>query len=135
MRKHPVFFELSLQAEADSPPPYRFKWNLAADPRFAEGVLYMAKLNPREPAAMIMAGIAVLQRREYHLAIGAFERAVKHGAPQGAILQAHMSALEQYIADSHKHSGRTYSMLAVMIVGAMLLVGLGLLAYKRFFAR
>jgi tetratricopeptide (TPR) repeat protein len=93
-------FEDALQSEADAPPEYRFKWDLAADTNLTRGVLYMAELNPNQPAAMVMAGIVAIEERSYNLGIAAFQRAIDLGSLQAELLKWHIADLETYIKES-----------------------------------
>lgn len=102
-RPHQELFALAYDMLADAPPAYRYKWNLAADTNFTRGVMYMAELNPDQPAAMVMAGIVAAQQGAYNLAVAAFERAIVLGSPQSDVLQAHIIELKDYIRKSHAH--------------------------------
>ena len=83
-----------------SRPPYRDHWDLAAHPKFDAGVLYMAKLNRSEPAAITMLGVASLRKGDLNLAVKAFERAIALGAPQRDHLEAWIRAVSAHIAES-----------------------------------
>jgi hypothetical protein len=94
-------FNDAVEAGGDAPPSYRFKWNLAADTNLLRGVMYMAELNPDQPAAMVAAGVLATRERAYHLSVAAFERAIALGSPQKDLLSAHIASLEKYIKMSH----------------------------------
>ncbi|HXD00588.1 MAG TPA: tetratricopeptide repeat protein [Verrucomicrobiae bacterium] len=87
---------------AQRPPSYRYKWDLAGDPKFKDGVLYMATMNPKEPACFVMLGIACNRARDYNLAVAAFQKAIDLGSPQADILAVKIDALNHYITESHK---------------------------------
>lgn len=93
-------FEDAIEAAGDAPPAYRYKWDLAADTNVTRGVMYMAELNPDQPAAMVMAGVIATQERSYHLAVMAYQRAIDLGSPQADLLRWHISALELHIRQS-----------------------------------
>jgi tetratricopeptide (TPR) repeat protein len=98
-------FEDHAEAEGDIPPSYRFKWNLATDTNLVRGVMYMAELNPDQPAAMVGAGIIATRQKAYHLAVAAYQRAIALGSPQADLLKFHMENLESYIRKSRWHTG------------------------------
>jgi hypothetical protein len=100
-----------LEAEGDVPPAYRFKWDLAADTNVVRGVMYMAELNPDEPAAMVMAGLVAVRNRAYHLGIAAYERAILLGSPQADLLHLHIADLKKYIEGSKWHGTILYDRL------------------------
>jgi tetratricopeptide (TPR) repeat protein len=86
----------------DPPPAYRKKWNLAQDPKLQEGVIYMATMNPKEPACFQMLGILCMQKRDRNLAAAAYERAAKLGSPQAAILSVRAKELREFIRKSQE---------------------------------
>ena len=91
----------AMQALATQPAPaYRFKWDLAADPKFREGIMYMATMNPKEPACFVMLGIACIRSGDYNLAAAAYERAIKLGALPSWQLQMRIDSLRKYIRGS-----------------------------------
>jgi hypothetical protein len=87
-------------AALDVPPPYRANWNLAKDTNFEEGVIYMAQMNPKEPACFTMLGIAAWRKHDYHLAATAFEKAISFGSPQTELLKIKIAGLNDYISHS-----------------------------------
>ncbi len=93
-----VFFQLVVQ---DEQPQYRQKWDLGADPKLDDGVIYMATLNPKEPACWAMLGLVAGQRGDYNLAKTAFDRAIKLGSPQAPILRWQIKGLKEYLAHQH----------------------------------
>lgn len=96
------------------PPPYRFKWDLARDEKFRDGVIYMATLNPKEPACFVMLGVACLRKNDLNLAVSAFERAIKLGSPQSEMLRQKVVVLRDYIWQSHKEQWSTYGVAAFL---------------------
>jgi Flp pilus assembly protein TadD len=84
----------------DAHPTYRDKWNLATDTNFEAGVIYMAEMNPKEPACFTMLGIAAWRKHNYHLAVSAFEKAIALGSPQSDLLKLKIGGLKEYIAKS-----------------------------------
>jgi tetratricopeptide (TPR) repeat protein len=93
-----------LQKTAYEPPAYRHKWNLAGDPILADGVLYMATLNPKEPACFAMLGIVCLKQRDLNLAAAAFDRAISLGSPQSEALKAKSQGIREHIAKARWHN-------------------------------
>jgi hypothetical protein len=83
-------------AETDTLPDYTTKWDLAADPKLDEGVIYMATLNQSEPACWVMMGVVARKHLSIHLARAAFEKAVQLGSPQAPILELHLKYLNKY---------------------------------------
>jgi tetratricopeptide (TPR) repeat protein len=91
-----------LKSEGYTPPPYRFKWDLATDANFEAGVIYMAQMNPKEPACFEMLGVAAMKRRDYNLAVAAYEKAIALGSLKTEILQDKIAGLRKYIHESLK---------------------------------
>ena len=91
---------LAMVAQADVPPAYREKWELFPNANFEPGVIYMAQMNPKEPACRTMLGIAAWKNRNYHLATTAFEKAIALGSPQAELLKSKVGHLNEFI----KHS-------------------------------
>lgn len=94
---------------ADAPPPYRYRWDLASDAKFEEGVVYLASLNPQQPACFTMLGIAALKRHDLNLAVHAFERATELGSPQATLLEEWARELRHHIRQSRLHDPVTAS--------------------------
>jgi tetratricopeptide (TPR) repeat protein len=87
-------------------PDFQFQWGLAHDTNFVEGVLYMASLNPKEPACFTMLGIACLHgRQDWHLAAAAFQRAIDLGSPQKETLQKQILAIHNFKSASLSNQG------------------------------
>jgi len=108
----------ALRATFDPPPAYRYRWNLADDPKFEEGALYMASLNSRQPACFVMLGIVCLKNHDYNLAAAAYERAIQLGSPQSEPLKTRAEKIRGFMRESRSHSN------GAKIVG---FIGLGLL--------
>jgi tetratricopeptide (TPR) repeat protein len=83
-----------------TPPPYRFKWDLAGNTNFEAGIIYMAQMNPQEPACFEMLGIRACQKRDYNLAATAFEKAITLGSLKSDRLQKKVLGLHDYIHKS-----------------------------------
>ena len=94
---------LGIVAAVDPKPEYRAKWNLDTDTNFEAGVIYMAQMNPKEPACYIMLGIAAWKTRGYHLAASAFEKAIALGSPQSELLKKRVDGLNEYIRKSRQN--------------------------------
>ncbi|HWD92719.1 MAG TPA: tetratricopeptide repeat protein [Verrucomicrobiae bacterium] len=92
---------LGIVAAIDTPPVYRAKWNLLTDKNFEAGVIYMAQMNPEEPACWTMLGLAAWNKHNYHLAATAFEKAIDLKSPQSDLLQKRVDGLHEYINKSH----------------------------------
>lgn len=86
----------------DRPPSYRKKWDLGADPKLDEGVIYMATLNPKEPACWVMLGVLAEYHSDYNLAKTAFEEAIALGSPQTPIIKMNLSGIREQL----KHLGK-----------------------------
>ena len=109
-------------ASLDAPPAYRFMWNLAADTNLEAGIIYMAQMNPKEPACFTMLGIVAWQQRNYHLAVSAFQKSVFLSSPQSKILQFKITGLNDYILESAKQSFASPRNPAFPIICAVILL-------------
>lgn len=89
-------YKLEELAAHDAEPGYMAKWDLGHDSKLQDGVIYMAILNPKEPACRVMLGILALQHKDFHLAKAAFEQAVRLGSPQAPLLRTQIAWLNQY---------------------------------------
>jgi tetratricopeptide (TPR) repeat protein len=108
-----------LKVEGYSPPSYRFKWDLAADTNFVAGVIYMAQMNPKEPACFEMLGIAAGEKHDFNLEEAAFQKAITLGSPKSEILQQKVEGLRNYISESLKEKfyiGGVLSLIPLLIV-------------------
>ena len=92
-------------------PSYLLKWNLAEDPKFDEGVLYMASLNPKEPACFTMLAIACIKNHDYNLAAAALDKAIALGSPQSDHLTKKSKEIRDYIKKSQGHGNGNVRML------------------------
>lgn len=92
-------------AELDEPPKYRQKWNLAANTNLLAGVIYMASLNPKQPACFVMLGLLSQQSQDLNLAAAAFEKAIALGSPQENLLHSKVAGIKGHIQEAQKHSG------------------------------
>ncbi|HZQ46027.1 MAG TPA: tetratricopeptide repeat protein, partial [Verrucomicrobiae bacterium] len=81
---------LSEAVLGDEPPEYMENWDLVAGPKLDEGVIYMATLNPKEPACWVMLGLIAARHRDLNLAKAAFKEAIELGSPQAPILQRYL---------------------------------------------
>jgi hypothetical protein len=107
---------LALQSQLDAPPPYRKKWDLGGDPKFEEGILYMASLNPKQPACSVMLGIHCWRMHKYNLAAAAFRKAVELGSPQSELLKNDIGSIEHYIWSSHRETAPLYAAGAAIVL-------------------
>jgi len=103
-----------LLAATDEPPKYRSKWDLASDTNLVAGVIYMAQMNPKEPACFTMLGVAAWKKRDFNLAVSAFEKAILLGSPQRALLQSKINGLNHFIKESHKQEFWIYGVLGMI---------------------
>ncbi len=103
-----------LKSQGYVPPPYRFKWDLASDTNLTEGVIYMAQMNPKEPACFEMLGIVACQRHDYNLAVVAFEKAVTLGSLKSELLSNYIANLRYFIKESHKQNFLIFGLMSLM---------------------
>lgn len=124
---------LRMLASCDVSPQYRTKWNLASDPKLEEGVIYMATLNPKQPACFVMLGMLCHYKRDLNLAAAAFERAIELGSPQTDLLKTRVAEIREHINESrkHGHSGRAMQIGGVVLFIALVLGGLVVLILHR----
>ena len=126
---HELFIEL---AALDAPPVYREKWNLAEDAKFHEGIIYMASLNPKEPACFAMLGVAAWKNRDLNLAATALEKAIELGSPQAEMLKARVEDIREHIRKARSHKTGMWS---VLTIGAFCVAAIGavvVLVLRRF---
>jgi hypothetical protein len=83
-------------ATQDPPASYRSKWDLSKDPKLDDGVIYMATLNPKEPACWVMLGLVARFRGDINLTKTAFEKAIQLGSLQTPILNLHLKELKKF---------------------------------------
>lgn len=104
------------------PPAYRHKWNLAEDPKFAEGILYLTSLNPKELACFVMLGIACLRKpnADLNLASAAFKQAITLGSPQSAVLEKWIADIDEHISQARKYNRFGMEFWMTISVGAAL---------------
>ena len=107
-------------ANLDTPPTYGERWDLGTDPKLEEGVIYMASLNPREPACFVMLGVKSLRNRDLNLAIKAYERAIQLGSPQRDLLQSRIDSLRAHIHKARMQNLPLY-VAVCLIAGAIVL--------------
>lgn len=110
----------------DSPPPYRTNWDLREDTNFEAGVIYMAQMNPKEPACFTMLGIAAWAKRDYHLAVTAFEKAITLGSPQSELLKRKTDNIKDLITRSAEQR-RAMDVALVLGVSVFCLVIFGII--------
>ena len=117
-------------SNTDEPPGYLAKWELASDPKFEEGIIYMATLNAHQPACFTMLGIACLAKRDFNLASAAFRKALEFGSPQGKLLKTRIAECEDMIRNSHAHKLAWLPILMVLLAFAMM-VGLAIFGLSK----
>jgi tetratricopeptide (TPR) repeat protein len=114
----------------DAPPPYRSNWNLREDTNFDAGVIYMGQMNPKEPACFTMLGITAWSKRDYHLAVSAFEKAIALGSPQSELLKRKTDNIKELIARSEQQK-RTMDILLLFGASVFCLVIFGIIRLTR----
>lgn len=125
---------LATVAAVDAMPPYRTNWNLAKDPKLDDGVIYMASLNPKEPACFVMLGVVSWKHRDLNLAVKAFEKAIALGSPQKTILETKMESIREHIRKARAHrNGFLFSIATAC--GLLILAIVVLRAIIRFLRR
>ena len=87
---------LSEIAFDNEPPQYLKNWDLGTDPKLDDGVIYMATLNPKEPACWVMLGLIAANHWDVNLAKAAYKRAIELGSPQTPLLKQHLTHLDQF---------------------------------------
>jgi tetratricopeptide (TPR) repeat protein len=103
-------------------PDFQFQWGLYHDTNFVEGILYMASLNPKEPACFTMLGIACLRgRHDWHLAAASFQRALDLGSPQKKPLQKQILAIQDFKRTSLGNQGSAV-LLGFLCLGSPVIV-------------
>ena len=105
----------------DREPAYREKWNLGDDRNLEAGVIYMAQMNPNEPACFTMLGIVAWKNHEYNLANSAFAKAISLGSPQSELLKRNVENIQKYI---QKSIASNYDTRAAFIMGLFSLVSI-----------
>jgi len=115
----------------DKLPAYRAKWNLAVDTNFQSGVMYMASMNPKDPACLVMLGVVCWENRDLNLAATAFEKASALGSPQSEILTRKAMGIRSHIAKAqaeevrHDRDFRRGELFGI----AIMVVGLGFVSW------
>jgi predicted Zn-dependent protease len=133
-QKHPSSFtfddsdQLYFIAVLDPAPDYMSKWDLGADSKLTDGVVYMGLLNQKEPACWVMMGALALQHSEYHLAKTAFERAIQLGSIQSPVLRMHLGTIEQQFANTRA----THTSMVVLLAGLAIVFAIGCYLFGKF---
>ncbi len=89
--------------KGDLPPAYRCQWNLRRDPKFQEGVIYMASLNSSQPACFTMLGVVCLRNSDLNLAKAAFQKAIDLNSHHKDILAGYIQRIDSHIAEARLH--------------------------------
>jgi hypothetical protein len=122
---------LGALANLDTPPVYRERWHLGTDPKLEEGVIYMAMLNPREPACFVMLGVKSLHNRDLNLAIKAYEHAIQLGSPQRDLLQSRIDSLRDHIRKARLENLPRYVAICLMAGAIALYLSLKIRSHLR----
>ncbi len=114
----------------EMPPEYRSRWNLADDPKLDDGVIYMATLNPKTPAAIEMLGVVALVHADQNLAAAAFDRAAALGPANADRLHDRADFLRSYVAKSiESEQGPRRAVITMVSAIVALTLALALLAF------
>ncbi len=111
-------------------PPYRELWNLATVTNLEAGLIYMAELNPREPAVFEALGAYCWRKRDLNLAVAAFERAIQLGSPKRELLVSKVDSLREHIRKARLHNPPVW-LLSLYVGGAVLLCIAAVMAMRR----
>ena len=110
-----------------------------SETNFVEGVLYMASLNPKQPACFTMLGIACLTAENFNLAAAAFEKAIALDSPQKETLQEKLVEIRKFIADSQTYAAereRFYTKATIITTIVLCIIFFGIVfACRKFFKR
>lgn len=120
---------MGMLAELDPLPDYRNKWNLAQDEKFKEGVIYMATLNPQQPAVWVMVGMLCGLQGDLHLEAAAYERAIALGSPQKELLQIKIEGIHRHTRQARKIMWPVFGLLSLGVAA------IGYHVYRRFYPR
>lgn len=119
-------YALRQLASNDPTPAYRLHWNLGSDTNLEAGVIYLASLNPKEPACFVMLGVKSLANRDLNLAAAAFDRAIALGSPQADLLREQAKNIREHIAKGQTMGMPArqlfYALIAVLVIGYALFV-------------
>lgn len=118
--KRPILYMLGTLAMFDAQPEYRKQWDLLRNENMEAGVIYMAQMNPKEPACYVMLGIDAWKKQDFHLAITAFDRAVALGSPQSELLKEKVDDLREFIRISEGQK-RTMHIIETVIISLPLM--------------
>jgi hypothetical protein len=103
-------------ATTDPRPSYETNWDLSMDLKLDDGVIYMATLNPKEPACFVVLGMVTGKLGEINLARKAFKKAIEMGSPQAALLQNQIEHLKKFQVRPFGLSLRDVWFFSVMIL-------------------
>lgn len=109
------------------PPAYKSKQALDGDPNLEKGVIYMATLNPREPACWVMLGILAAKNSDKHLTIAAYRKAIELGSIQAPILRSQIDGLKEHIRKARANSpavvvGNLLPIVFLLCMGLVVLI-------------
>ena len=127
-------YAMKTLAALDEMPAYRNKWNLATATNLQDGVIYMASLNPKDPACFVMLGVASWKQRDLNLAVKAFEKAIALGSPQKTLLEAKVKSIRKHISEARAHRREILFTIAAAC-GLLILAIVALRAIVRFLRR
>lgn len=112
---------LGTVAMLDPQPVYRSKWNLLEDAKLEEGVIYMASLNPKEPACFVMLGVVSWSKGDLNLTAAAFDKAINLGSTQADLLNSKLAAIREHITKA-RNINRTWPLSIVPTIIAVVCI-------------
>jgi tetratricopeptide (TPR) repeat protein len=128
-------YAMKTLAALDDLPAYRSKWNLAANTNLQEGVIYMASLNPKEPACFTMLGVVSWKYSDLNLTVKAFEKAIALGSPEKTILEAKVKSIRKHIETAKPYRASEILFSLVIACGIAFLAIVVFRAIVRFVRR
>lgn len=134
----PRMFLFNVDAELDTTavagmtnlPAYRELWNLVSLTNLEAGLIYMAELNPREPAVFEALGAYCWWKQDLNLAVAAFERAIELGSPKRELLLSKVESIREHIRKARLNNPPIW-LLPVYLGSAVLLCVAAVMAMRR----
>jgi tetratricopeptide (TPR) repeat protein len=115
-----------------------FQGTFIEDPKFEQGVVYMASLNPKEPACFVMLGVMCLtEKLDFHLGAAAFQKAIDLGSPQKEVLQHRLLEIQEFIKRSEgeerqrRISSISWNLFCSVFFVGLPAIGAGCVVFKK----
>jgi tetratricopeptide (TPR) repeat protein len=108
----------------DELPSYRLKWNLARDHNLNDGVIYLASLNPLEPACFVMLGVVSIRNRDLNLGAAAYERAIALGSLQAPLLRSKITDIYEHIVKARWNNWPSYGAIWTVVISFVTVLGI-----------